>query len=190
MTRTFIGVITVVFTSPHRLDKPERRALADQVTAHVIREISKRLNTREEIPLEAEVIYANPGCIIAKSRLFIKGTVAITVGLATALFAALSDSDFSDLVNQNIPCSLGGEAVTCRVLKVKAAVAESEYKSKQGDTVSSIVRDVFKIPEKRSARVIEFLTKEYKAAIINPMSGELKPGTVFAKLPLAAVDFD
>ncbi|WAC74244.1 hypothetical protein OU995_05830 [Roseateles sp. SL47] len=190
--RIYAGTMTVVLDGPalHRLSASEEMRIASEFV-EVVRQKAAEYTQKRNLPLglDFEVVSTRAGCVSVRLKVFI--TVVTTIGGAIAGLVSLA-SVWPEL-RQALPyifmdagnayhCFIDKSETHCEILRVTfTQVTKELYEVKQGDTLTKIVRDVWKVEPKLLNQVMRAVVKQNPSAFVNGDMNVLKAGSKLVK---------
>lgn len=200
MQKLLIGGYRASIKAPHGLTESERLNVAHQFMDRAI----EKIGDHGDISLFYHVEYARNGCINFRAELYlvikkivrkIPAAAVAVVGTGVALTAVQTGDSASQIssfltsakevltdMTDTFNCNVRGDTVACQILTCKLTISDETHFTEEGDTLESVVKNVWKVAASEQKAVIKYMARRYKNLLKNEKTGELKPGYVIALL--------
>lgn len=176
----FIGFIEATITSPSGVTERAEREIFARAFLNGLQDQINRRNG--DYSIEFRLISTRSGCIICKAAVFLIATGA-------AAFLILKQDDATRYINYLrgtvdtwIECQVQHEAWACKLQKLDISFGTEFYKTVEGDTLESVLRDKFNVKRSDMATTMKLTEEWYSSLLIDRVSKKLKPGYFIAHL--------
>jgi hypothetical protein len=181
----FCGDVDIVLetrTFHPPLTDEEAREVAEAVAAQFAKRVAALLADTPGVTFTFEVESASYGCVrmrllgmLGGGLLGLLTAASMWPQIRTGLPAMLED------VSSAIDCVVRQEQLQCDELRARWRTVEHIYQVRKGDTLSSIVNDVWKVPHVEQQKVMRWVLKNYHHAFIDGDMHRIKAGAFIGK---------
>jgi hypothetical protein len=184
LARIFIGTLLVVVETPQHIrsfDRQEELEVAQGVVARLQSGVS---HLKLPFELEFVVVATSSGCIKVKLAVYL---VAALTTVSTAFDFISKYKHFRESVplliedtGNTFNCVIRGQKQACRLFQHTNQLSQHLYQVVDGDTLSGIVMNKWKVPSREAQQVMNTILKNHPEAFINGDIDRLKAGALIA----------